>query len=59
MDGIGRFGLHPPLEETQQGTVDMASFRDTLIALSGNQTAAAQLYQADNNWVYPGTTPRY
>ena len=57
MHGIRRFGLHPPQEETPpdgQGTVDMTSFRHTLIALSGNQTAEAQLYQADNTWAHPG-----
>ena len=45
MDGIRRFGLHPPLEETlqdEQGVVDMTSLRDTLIALPGNPTFDAQ-----------------
>ena len=57
MDSIRRCGLHPPSEETPpdgQGTVNMASFGDTLIALSGNQPAEAQLYQSDKNWAYPG-----
>ena len=56
-DGIRRFGLHPPQEETQtddQGIVDMTFLRETLVALSGNQAAEAQLYQDDNNWAYPG-----
>ena len=45
MDGIRRFGLHPPQEETlpdEQGTVDMTSFRDALIALLRNQTVDEQ-----------------
>ena len=32
----------------------MTSSRDTLVALSGNQTAEAQLYQADKTRAYPG-----
>ena len=39
MDSIRRCGLHPPHEETppdEQGMVDMPSFRDTVMALSGN-----------------------
>ena len=58
MDSIRRCGLHPPPEEM----VAMTSFRDTVMALSGNQAAEAQLYQADNIWAYPGTTttaPQY
>ena len=51
MDGIRRFGLHPPQEETlpdEQGMGDMTSLRDTLIALSENQTVAdAQGYRDD------------
>ena len=44
-------GLISSQEETppdEQGMDDMASFRDTLMALSGNQAAEAQLYQTDN-----------
>ena len=56
MDSICRFGLHPPRKNTQthdQGMVDMTSFRDTLIALSGSHAAEAQLYQTDNTLSYP------
>ena len=40
MDSIRRPGLHPIPEGTppvEQGTVDMTSFSDTVLALSGNQ----------------------
>ena len=47
VDGIRGFGLHPPQEETlpdEQGTVDVSSLRDTLMApLSGNQTVGQVL----------------
>ena len=60
MDSIRRCDLHPPQEETppdEQGMVDMASFRDTVMALSGNHAAEARLYQADRRSQmrpYPG-----
>ena len=53
MDGIRRFGLHPPQEETQpgdQGIVDLTSFTDTLLALSGNQTVDAEGYRDESHW---------
>ena len=45
MDSIRRVGLHRLREETQtddQGMVDLTSFADALLALSGNQTVGAQ-----------------
>ena len=46
---IRKFGLHPPHEETRvddKGLVDMTSFIDTVMAISGNQAAEAHLSQA-------------
>ena len=40
MDGIRWFGLHPPQEDTlpePRDSRDMTSFKDTLIALSGDR----------------------
>ena len=56
MDSIRQFGLHPLQKETpqgEQGVVDMASFKNTLVASSGNQAAEAQLYRTDNTWTHP------
>ena len=58
MDGIRWFGFHPPQEETlpdEQGMVDMTSFRDALIAFSGNQTVDAQ----GNRHEITGDVPGY
>ena len=49
MDSIHKFGLHPPHEETRvddKGLVDIFSFRNTVMAISGNEAAEAHLYQA-------------
>ena len=57
MDGIRRFGLHPPREKTQpddQGMVDLTSFTDTQSALSGNQTVDAQGYRDEITENDPG-----
>ena len=56
MDGKRRCELHPPQEETppdEQGMVDVTSFRDKVMTLSGNQAAEAQLHKADNTWAFP------
>ena len=56
MDGIRRFGLHPPQEGTLPDTRDsryMIFFTDTLTALSGDQTVDAHLYQDNNTWEGP------
>ena len=50
MDGIRRFGLHPPQEETlpDEGMGDVTSLSGTLIVLSGNQTVADALGYRDD-----------
>ena len=56
MDEIRRFGLNLTQEETPpigQGEVDMTSFGDAVMALSGNQAAEAQLCQPDFSWAHP------
>ena len=56
MDSFRRRGLHLPRKETLpigQEEVDMASFGDAAMALSGYQVAERQLYPADTTRSFP------